>query len=64
MLTVGVQTGQFNVSEDIGEVVVCVAFLEDNIAEFSVPVTISTMDVTATGWLMTTAIIVHEVIWN
>ncbi len=49
MVTVGQQPGVYSVSEEVGTVSICVMLIGENIAEFGVPVTVSIMDITATG---------------
>ncbi len=49
VLTIGLQPGLFNVTEDVGGVSICVAAIGENIADFRVPFTIITKDTSATS---------------
>ncbi len=48
-MTIGLVSGQFDVSEEAGEVNVCVSFIGENVAEFNIPVAVNTEDASATG---------------
>ena len=49
VVTVGLQPGEYSVNEDAETVNVCVGVIGDNIAEFDIPMTITTAGGTATG---------------
>lgn len=49
MLTVALQNDDIVVSEDMRAVDVCVTTVGENVAEFSVPVTLSLTSINATG---------------